>query len=143
MPAVLHERVAALLARLEWRGMFELELIALERGGFSAIDFNPRVYGSLGLATGAGANLAAIWARRALGEEPDFASARPGIYFRREDAEIRTMLWHARARRYRHALATYRPRRNVVHALFQGRDPGPGVAFALVEARSALARLRR
>ncbi len=143
MPADLHDRVQALLVKLEWRGIFELELIARERGDFSAIDFNPRVYGSLALASGAGVNLPAIWTRIALGEQPEPADARPAVYFRREDADLRNVLWHARAGRYRRAVGICRPRRNVVHAIFQARDPGPAVVYALVEARAALARIRR
>jgi predicted ATP-grasp superfamily ATP-dependent carboligase len=142
-PSSLHDGVKALLARLEWRGIFELELVARDRGGFNAIDFNPRVYGSLALAIGAGANLPVIWSRCALGERPEPAHARPGVYFRREDADLRTVLWHARAGRFRRAAGIYRPRRNVVHALFQARDPGPGVAWTVMEARAALNRLRR
>jgi predicted ATP-grasp superfamily ATP-dependent carboligase len=141
-PALLHDRVRALVDRLEWRGIFELELIARARGGFSAIDFNPRVYGSLALAIGAGANLPAIWSRRVLGEQPAPAEAAPGIRFRREDADLRNILWHLRAGRLRRAAEICRPRRKVVHAQFQARDPGPAVADAVLEARAALARLR-
>ena len=143
-PAALDDRVHALLERLEWRGIFELELIARDRGGFSAIDFNPRVYGSLALAIGAGANLPAIWSRRVLGEEqPRPAHAAPGIRFRREDADLRNVLWHLRAGRVGRAAEICRPRRRVVHAQFQARDPGPAVADAVLEARAALGRLRR
>jgi predicted ATP-grasp superfamily ATP-dependent carboligase len=141
-PAALDDRVHALLERLEWRGIFELELIARDRGGFSAIDFNPRMYGSLALAIGAGANLPAIWSRRVLGEHPRPAHAAPGIRFRREDADLRNVLWHLRAGRVGRAAEICRPRRKVVHAQFQARDPGPALAEAVLEARAALARLR-
>jgi predicted ATP-grasp superfamily ATP-dependent carboligase len=141
-PARLDEQVHAMLRQLEWRGIFELELIARERGGYSAIDFNPRVYGSLALAIGAGANIPAIWSCRVLGARPRPAHATPGIRFRREDADLRNVLWHLRAGQVRRAARICRPRRRVVHAQFRARDPGPAVVDAVIEARAGLSRLR-
>ena len=61
-PASLRGRVIALLEDLGWEGLFELELIETAEGpDWYAIDMNPRPYGSMALAIGAGANLPAIW----------------------------------------------------------------------------------
>ncbi len=62
-PAGLARRVEDLLAALGWQGVFELELIQ-NRTGFAAIDFNPRLFGSLELITRAGAPLAPLGAIR-------------------------------------------------------------------------------
>ena len=56
-PPGLREKVSALVERLGWRGIFELEVLALDGDRFSAIDFNPRVFGWLTLAVEAGADL--------------------------------------------------------------------------------------
>ena len=63
----LRSRVSALLTDLGWEGLFELELIEREDGGWHAIDMNPRPYGSMALAIGAGCNLPALWCRHLLG----------------------------------------------------------------------------
>ncbi|MFL5883711.1 MAG: hypothetical protein ACJ77M_01455, partial [Thermoleophilaceae bacterium] len=55
-PPGLADKVTALLRALGWTGIFELELIRSgSTGEFTSIDLNPRLYGSLALASGAGA----------------------------------------------------------------------------------------
>lgn len=141
-PASLDSKAQALLAELEWRGIFELELIDREDGGWSAIDFNPRVYGSLALATAAGVNLPAIWTRSLLGDQPRPDQARAGVRFRREEAELRNFLWHLRGGRLRSAARVARPYRRVAHALFKVSDPGPAIAHFLLEVRDQFRRIR-
>jgi predicted ATP-grasp superfamily ATP-dependent carboligase len=136
----LRSRVLALLAELGWCGIFELELIAREDGGFSAIDFNPRAYGSLTLAVAAGANIPAIWARSLLGERPAPVEAERGYRYRREDADLLNLIHYLRSRRVRAAIAVARPRRRVAHAFFMARDPGPVAAHALLQMRTRAAR---
>jgi hypothetical protein len=60
-PAGLSEQVAALLRHVGWEGLFELELIREPHGAITPIDLNPRPYGSMALAVGAGVNLPALW----------------------------------------------------------------------------------
>jgi predicted ATP-grasp superfamily ATP-dependent carboligase len=127
-PSMLRERVEVLLAEIGWSGIFELELLELE-GGFGAIDFNPRPFGWISLAIGAGANLPAIWCDHVLGRTgAPTGDARLGIHYRREDADLRGFAAHLRNGRVRDAAALLRPRRHVVHALFRRDDPGPLVA---------------
>ena len=47
-----------------------------------------------------------------------------------EHGELKHLLWQARRRHARAALSIARPRRHVVHAYFQPRDPGPLFAHA-------------
>ena len=149
-PAGLRRQVVALLEDLGWEGMFELELIeALERGGprWHAIDMNPRPYGSIALAIGAGANLPSLWCRHLLGSSPEPVTAVPGVFYRWTDADLRHGLWKWREGSRPAAVGVLRPRRGVVHAFGRRADPGPAVArlvelsgIALTRGRSARSR---
>ena len=86
-PPGLEDSVQRLLAAIGWEGIFELELIQTRSGGFAPIDFNPRPYGSMTMATSAGAPLAAIWCDWLLGRDPQPAYARAGCRYRWEDGE--------------------------------------------------------
>jgi predicted ATP-grasp superfamily ATP-dependent carboligase len=141
----LRSRVGGLLADLGWEGLFELELIEREDGGWHAIDMNPRPYGSMALAIGAGCNLPAIWCRHVLGEEVAPARAASGVRYRWTDADLRHSLWQLRAGHPALAARVLSPRRHVVHAFARQHDPGPGVArvaemgsLAASRARTAL-----
>ncbi len=127
----LRSRVCELLADLRWEGLFELELIERADGGWHAIDMNPRPYGSMALAIGAGCNLPAIWCRQVLGDPGEPARATAGVRYRWTDADLRHGLWQLRAGHPATAARVLSPRRNVVHAFARRGDPGPGVARAL------------
>jgi predicted ATP-grasp superfamily ATP-dependent carboligase len=130
-PAGLRERIEAVLAGTGWTGIFELEMLELE-GRLGAIDFNPRPFGWMALAVGAGANLPAIWCDHLLGRSSvPTSDARVGKYFRREDTELRSAVAHLRRGRVREAAAVLRPHPRVVHAHFRLDDPGPAVALLL------------
>ncbi len=133
----LAERVTGLLAEIGWEGLFELEMI--ERGGqeWAVIDFNPRPYGSLALAIGAGANLPVVWCSHLLGGQPPPVRAQPGRFYRWEDADLRHALWQLRHGSIKAALRVIRVRPNVVHPYLEARDPGPFLARAVFMARSA------
>jgi predicted ATP-grasp superfamily ATP-dependent carboligase len=134
-PASLIERVQALVEGLRWQGMFEVELIERPDGSYSAIDFNPRAYGSLSLATAAGVCLPALWCQWVLGEGPvSNGRAALGVRYRWEDADLRYVARALSEGRLRPAMRAMRPRRGVTHAYFQLRDPLPalGRTFQLV-----------
>ena len=125
----LAEAAGRLLAALEWSGLWELQFIA-GADGPRLIDFNPRFYGSLALAIGAGLNLPAIWADLLLGREPRIGRYRPGVHYRAEARDARVLAAAVRSRDLRGALAVVRPRRSTVHAVFSLRDPRPFAAVA-------------
>jgi predicted ATP-grasp superfamily ATP-dependent carboligase len=139
VPPELEDRVLQLLTDLGWEGIFELELIhtgAPGQSDFVPIDLNPRPYGSMTLATAAGAPLAAIWCdwllRGGTQAAPDRpVRARPGVRYRWEDGELRHIWQELRDGRYWSALAPLRPRRGVVHAHFQSSDPLPLIVRGL------------
>ena len=127
-PTSLVDRVGRFLAALGWQGIFELELIARGPESFGAIDFNPRLYGSLALAARAGVPLPAIWCDWLLGREVATRNAQPGFHYRWEDAELRNLIRALRERRIRAAASILRPRRRTAHPFFRWDDPGPMAA---------------
>jgi predicted ATP-grasp superfamily ATP-dependent carboligase len=131
--------VDALVRRLGWCGIFELELLELRSGGFVPIDFNPRPFGWMTLAVRAGANLPAIWLECLCGAEPKRSIASAGFRYRWEEGDLRHLLWQLRRGRLR-AAVVLAPRRRVVHAHFELRDPAPLAAEALDVARRGLRR---
>jgi cation diffusion facilitator CzcD-associated flavoprotein CzcO/predicted ATP-grasp superfamily ATP-dependent carboligase len=139
-PPDLRRRVVALLVDLAWEGMFELELI--EGLDWHAIDMNPRPYGSLALAIGAGANLPAVWCRYLLGDSPGPVIATPGVFYRWTDADLCHGIWQLRAGSPAAAAAVLRPRRHVVHPYGRRSDPGPAVARGMELAGKAVDRVR-
>ena len=141
----LSARVLGLLAELGWEGLFELELIERSDGEWAAIDLNPRPYGSMALAIGAGANLPGLWCSHLLGLDPPHAQvrARAGVSYRWEDADLRHAIWQLRGGQIAGAAGVLRMRRRVVHPYFRLRDPGPLVARVLSVARSVAERPRR
>lgn len=142
-PSELLTTARHLLERLEWRGLFELEYIARCDGSFVPIDLNPRPYGSLALASAAGAPLAVIWTLILFGERPDPVVARPDYRYRWEDADLRNVVWTMRRRDFRAALRVVRPRRRTIHAYFRWSDPAPLAARALELSSRAIRRSAR
>jgi peptidoglycan/xylan/chitin deacetylase (PgdA/CDA1 family)/predicted ATP-grasp superfamily ATP-dependent carboligase len=132
-----------LLRSIGWQGVFELEVLAFADGRLAAIDLNPRLFGWLALAVGAGADLPAIWCDVLLGRKRPPVVARPGVCYRWEDAEAFNLLWLLRRGHVGAAAALARPRRGVVHAHFHWRDPAPLLArLAEVLVRRAQGRRR-
>lgn len=121
----LIERVQALVTAIGWVGPFQLQLIERSDGTLMAIDFNPRLYGSMSIAAAAGAPLAALWCAWLLGEDPVPATARAGVHYRMEDMDARYILWLLRQGDFRGGTRAALPRRHTTHAYFRARDPLP------------------
>lgn len=131
----LRDQVAQLLGHLGWTGLFELELILGPAGTYHAIDLNPRLYGSLAHASRAGAPHAVVFCDWVLGRPVVPVTARAGVGYRWEDADLRHALWSARRRDWRAVAEVLRPRRDVAHAHLRRDDPAPLLARALLLAR--------
>jgi predicted ATP-grasp superfamily ATP-dependent carboligase len=126
-PPGLRRKVENLISALGWQGVFEVELV--QHGTrFAAIDFNPRLFGSLELITRAGAPLTAAWCDWVLDLDPPESEARPGYRYRWEDAEARNLWRRLRDGRIRAALSILRPRRRMTRSFFRVTDPAPLVA---------------
>jgi predicted ATP-grasp superfamily ATP-dependent carboligase len=130
-PEELVRRVSALIRALGWQGIFELELIERADSGFAAIDFNPRLYGSISLAARAGAPIPVVWCRWLLDEEVEACEASPGVYYRWEEAEIRNALKALRSGRIRDVLSVLRPRWPLARAYLRWTDPAPAVVMLM------------
>jgi predicted ATP-grasp superfamily ATP-dependent carboligase len=116
--------VARMLKEIGWSGIYGVQFI-LGADGAYAIDLNPRIYGSIGLAIAAGHNLPAIWADLLLGRRPLVRPYRVGVHYRVEQDDIRAIVHLFRSGRRREALAGVLPRPNTAHALFSLHDPAP------------------
>jgi predicted ATP-grasp superfamily ATP-dependent carboligase len=136
-PAGLPERMDALITEIGWTGIFELELLERPDGTLHAIDFNPRPYGSIGLARTVGVPLAAIWCDLLLGDSPAPRPARTGIRFRSEQREAANLGTRLQARDFRSAAKMMRPRRSTTHSIIQARDPVPAFMLGARMARRA------
>jgi predicted ATP-grasp superfamily ATP-dependent carboligase len=140
---LLTQQIEELLRLIGWCGIFELELLKLGENRFGAIDFNPRPFGWMALAIGAGANLPALWCDHVLGRRSvSPKGARVGIRYRWEDGDIRNALAQLRRGRLRSAAAVLRPYKRVVHAHFRIDDPAPQVARLLSMVRKASRRIQ-
>jgi predicted ATP-grasp superfamily ATP-dependent carboligase len=135
------DAAAAFLSRIDWRGVFEIELLET-RAGYAMMDFNPRLFGSLALPIAAGANLPAIWCDRLRGvrRPPTFAAT--GHRYRFEAAEINNVLLLMRRRQWWKAARIALPQRRVVHSVLSLRDPAPAVADVVRRLRTRRQRRR-
>lgn len=122
--APLDAAVARLVEGLGWSGIFQLQLIRANDGDY-AIDFNPRMYGSMALAIAAGLNLPSIWVDLLLGREPRIGAYRPGTRYRVEDKDARALAHELFRGNVAGAARGALPRRRTTHAVFQVRDPLP------------------
>jgi predicted ATP-grasp superfamily ATP-dependent carboligase len=137
-PASLVDSVTRLVDSMGWQGIFELELIERGGGDFAVLDFNPRVYGSLALGARAGASLPVVWCDWLLKGRQAHAQARPGVFYRWTDADLRYAIWGLKRRRFRLAAAALRPRARVAHPYFRWHDPMPAAVRAFRIARAIL-----
>ncbi|MEK6277142.1 MAG: hypothetical protein AABM29_03905 [Actinomycetota bacterium] len=137
-PTHLIDSVDRLLVALGWQGPFELELIESSPGAFAAIDFNPRLYGSLALAVDSGAPLPAIWCDWLLKGKAAQSTARPGVYYRWDDADFRHVVAHISGGRLGSAISVLRPRRHTAHPYLRGGDPRPMAVRYLQALRSGI-----
>ncbi len=141
-PNGLLQKAQDLLEVLGWQGVFELEVIEREDSGFAAIDFNPRLFGSLELITRAGVPLTAAWCNWVLGRGEIEGEAQPGYHYRWEDAELRNLWRRLRRRQIRSALNVLRPQRRMARSFFRATDPAPLLARLLLLVNHRLRRLR-
>jgi predicted ATP-grasp superfamily ATP-dependent carboligase len=123
----LSKPARALLERLGWSGVFNLQFIEAD-GGCFLIDVNPRLYTSLGLAVAAGMNLPAIWLELLMGVRPRVPDYRVGVRFRTED-DLRSLAHQFRSGARREALAGLLPQRHTAHGIVSLSDPRPALTY--------------
>jgi predicted ATP-grasp superfamily ATP-dependent carboligase len=119
-----------LLERLSWSGLVELQFIVAPDGRAQLIDLNPRFYGSLALAIGAGANLPAVWAAAAMGCDPVPGKARAGERYHWLPADLRALLAEPTRRVPADVVGVLRWAVGAHHSVWSVRDPAPGAWYA-------------
>jgi predicted ATP-grasp superfamily ATP-dependent carboligase len=142
LSSALSSRIEAMLARLEWSGLAQLQFLMPPDGVPRLIDFNGRFYGSIGLAIAAGANLPAVWAAAATGRPVPRAVARPGVRFQWLRGDLLGSLTGRRPVELgRCGLWTV----GAFHPVWRADDPRPALRASaqFVRRRAAAPRLRR
>jgi predicted ATP-grasp superfamily ATP-dependent carboligase len=132
----LSRGVRALVRELGWFGLAQVEFIRDAHGTPHVTDFNGRFYGSLALATGAGANLPALWASQALGRGGALTRPprhRAGFQWLNRDLAAA----YAQGPRALAGALAVAPLAS--HSMWSPRDPGPAMRYLLPE---GLRRLR-
>jgi predicted ATP-grasp superfamily ATP-dependent carboligase len=124
---LLAENARALMARLGWSGVFNLQFME-SGGGLFLVEVNPRLHTSLGLAIAAGINLPAIWVRALLGEPLEVPDYAVGVRFRTED-DVRSLAHQFRSGARLAALSGLLPQRRTTHAVVSLSDPRPGLSY--------------
>ncbi len=120
----LEAGVGRLLGVLGWSGIFQAQFIHAENGPY-LIDLNPRIYGSLALATAAGANLPAIWVALLTGSAVELPAYRVGVRYRAEELDAQALAHLLSTGRTAAAVLGLLPRRHTAHAVASFGDPLP------------------
>jgi ATP-grasp in the biosynthetic pathway with Ter operon len=98
------------------------------------LDLNLRVHSTLPLAVSAGVNLVARYCDLLRGETAELVRARPGVFFRWLEGDVRHVIAGLRTGTIGlpGAVRILRPRRGAAHSIESIRDPMPGVARAWI-----------
>lgn len=131
----LAERCTALLHRLRWFGLAQLQFVVPDGEDPHLIDFNGRFYGSLALAIAAGVNFPALSADLAIGRRADGGDGAPGVRYQWLLGDLRRAAQERRGGLARDLAGTVRFA-GAAHSLASISDPAPA-------ARGAAARLGR
>jgi hypothetical protein len=115
----LTERARALMRRLRWSGIFNLQFIDSDEGLFLT-EVNPRLAASVGLPIAAGVNLPAIWVDALLGRRPEV-----GPYA----VDVRSLADQFRSGARWEALSGLIPQPNTTHPIVSLSDPRPGLGI--------------
>ena len=130
--------VAEMLRDLGWHGMAQTQFLQPAGGSPQLIDVNPRFYGSLGLAVAAGADFPALWARMAMGQPVEPATARPGRRYQWLGGDLRRAVAAREGGLLRDLRGTARWAPGAAFGVWSWSDPGPALRAAAGFARHRL-----
>ncbi|HEY1457646.1 MAG TPA: ATP-grasp domain-containing protein [Solirubrobacteraceae bacterium] len=124
----LFERVRALIERLEWFGLAQLQFLVAADSDARLLDFNGRFYGSLALAIAAGVDFPTLWARLAT-ERPLPPISQPAIGRRYQwfSRDLRASLSRADTSRLGGALGSIAHAVGSTHSVWRMNDPWPAI----------------
>lgn len=139
-PALVDE-IGALVQRIGWRGLANLQFYEPEGGRPHLIDWNGRLYGSLALAVAAGVALPAIWAGCALGDPPPAPStARVGVRFQELEQDLHRARFERDPSLVRDLVRTLAFAPGAAHTVWSVRDPVPAIRWGATLLRHAVTR---
>ena len=128
----LTRRVLDFLERLGWHGFAQLQFLVSPDGTFRLIDFNPRFYGSLSLAIGAGVDFPAVWAAMVTGRPvPRALEARPGVRYQWLGGDLRRAVLERRGGLGRDVAGSLLWGARAVKPVWSPSDPAPAVRCGL------------
>ncbi len=121
----VEERLEALLQG--YQGLFNAQF-----AGPYLLDLNLRVHSTLPLAVSAGVNLVARYCDLLRGVSPELVRARPGVFFRWLEGDVRHVLSGVRKGTIGlpRAARLLKPHLGAAHSIESIRDPMPGIARA-------------
>lgn len=127
--AVLRAGVEAMLSDLRWSGLVQLQFMVDPAGTPRLIDFNGRVYASLGLATAAGVNFPDLWARLATGRPVELPGpAAEGVRYHWLEGDLKRALIERRGGLPRDLVGCGRYAVRATHATWRWSDPRPALS---------------
>jgi predicted ATP-grasp superfamily ATP-dependent carboligase len=134
----LASRAAALVSELALSGLAEVQFIVPADGEPRLIDVNPRFYGSLALALGAGVNFPAAWAAMATGRAASLPTeARVGVRYQWFYGDLRRSVDRRSRGLVGRLAAPFRFAPGAVQSVFEWSDPLPALReIALVSGKA-------
>lgn len=121
----------ALLRRLGWFGLVQLQFLIDSDGTPKLIDFNGRFYASGGLPLAAGIHIADLWARMGLGQGVKQETSMPvGMRYQWLVGDLLRALAQQRGGLPRDLRDCARYRMRSVHSTWRATDPMPAIRFA-------------
>lgn len=128
----LTRRVLDFLERLDWHGFAQLQFLVGPDGTFRLIDFNPRFYGSLSLAIGAGVDFPSLWAAMVTGRPlPQTIEAKPGVRYQWLGGDLRRAVLERRGGLARDVADSLAWGARAVKPIWSASDPAPAIRCGL------------
>lgn len=133
----LSARALAFARDLRWHGLAQFQFLVGEDGVPRLIDFNPRFYGSLSLAIGAGIDFPSLWAASVTGRPlPARASGRTGVRYQWLGGDLRRAVRERRGNLVTDLAGSLRWGASAVRPIWSLRDPLPALTHGLEFVRS-------
>jgi len=140
----LADGAARLLRELRWCGLAQLQFLRPPGSEPHVIDFNGRLYGSLALAVGAGADLPGLWAALGTGRAAGpVRRASPGVRYQWLEGDLRVATANRGGPLLRELFGCLRYAPGACHGIWSAADPLPPLREAMRLARQETPNLQR
>ncbi|MEO6205052.1 MAG: hypothetical protein ABIO67_06695, partial [Mycobacteriales bacterium] len=142
-PPGLADAVDRMLKERGWWGLLQLEFLADAEGRLYLVDANPRPYGTLALAVGAGLPLCDLWLRDALGDVVEPLGPPRSRSYQALGLDLRRAAEQRNPSMIRDLTTTVAAGRGAVRPVWSAGDPRPSLRLAKSVTRRIPGRLRR